>query len=88
METGDRWGWNQDRGRYLTRRQARLCLDIYEKAVEAINRKAGEVLPPPRSLASRGFEPRACLPDCSQINPDGLHRFYDGLARRLARSQR
>jgi hypothetical protein len=87
MEVGERLGWNAERGRYLTREQARTCLRTYSDAVAAIGRFAGDTLPTPPSLEARGFEPRRRIPHSSLIKADRLRAFYDKVGRLLARGE-
>jgi hypothetical protein len=87
IEVGEAMGWNADRGRYLTREQARACLNVYAKSLAAINRRAGDTVPMPADLVARGFEPRRRLLHSSLIKPERLRVFYDKVGRRLARRQ-
>lgn len=79
-EVGERWGWNADLGRYLTRPQAQRCLEVYAGAVEMLNQNVGEPVPPPLELDARGFIEREFLPDASLISPRDLQSFYDETA--------
>jgi hypothetical protein len=77
MEVGERWGWNEDRGNFLTREQAQLCLDIYRQEAARFEARFPGMIPPVFDLEARGFQPRAALPDVSQIAADTLRAFYD-----------
>jgi hypothetical protein len=90
-QLGDKWGWNADKGRYLTTEQAQACLDIYERSVDALNLHLTSKLPRPKTLKQRGFISRDFLPDASLIPADDLRQFYDelgNLAQTLRRPSR
>jgi hypothetical protein len=72
-------GWNDDRGQYLTRKQAQRCLDVYRTAIEAMNDRLPRKLPMPLDLEQRGFQEREATPDIAQIPPAELRAFYDKL---------
>ena len=76
-EIGERYGWNQDRGCYLTRAQAQQCIDINSAAIEALNEKLSDRLSPPRDLNAMQFRERDHLPNLSDIPREELRRFYD-----------
>ena len=75
---GARLGWN-DKGRYLTRKQARRCLEAYQATIGALNMRLPSRLPKPRGLKGRGFVARDAVPDIAQIPPAELRAFYDEL---------
>ncbi len=79
-ELGQTLGWNDDRGRYLTRDQAQACLDIYTQAVSRLNETLPAKLPPPAGLDEGGFIAREAAPDVEQIPRRLLRAFYDDLA--------
>ena len=76
---GQRFGWNSDRGRYLTAVQAERCLDLYTATVLALNAKLPAKLALPRDLAARGFQEREFAPDVSHIPRERLEMFYNAL---------
>jgi len=76
---GQRMGWNDERGLYLTRKQARLCLEAYQASIAALNERLAVALPEPPNLKQRGFVERDAAPDASQIDPAQLRAFYDAL---------
>ena len=79
---GDRFGWNADKGRYLTVVQARECEAVYADAIAELNRRLTEPLPPSPGL--QGFTPRAALPEAALIAPGDLRSFYDTVAAETA----
>jgi hypothetical protein len=83
LEIGARRGWNDDRGRYLTREQARRCLEVNRAAVKALNGRLSRDLPAPVGLKQRGFRDRKTAPDVSQIPAAELRDFYDELGGRV-----
>ena len=85
---GDKYGWNADKGQYLTTYQAQRCLDIYRNNVEALNTHLSNQLPFPADLSSRGFRERRFLPDVSAIEARELDRFYGDLQSELVRSRK
>ncbi len=80
LEIGARRGWNDDRGRYLTREQARACVRANRAAIKALNAQLSIDLPKPLGLSRRGFLARDSVPDVSQIPTADLRAFYDELA--------
>jgi hypothetical protein len=80
MAVGERCGWNADRGRYLTRAQAKRCHAIFTQATSALNRAAGSSLPIPEA----DFGGRPFLPSAARIPADDLRAFYDEVAIELA----
>jgi hypothetical protein len=81
---GETWGWNSEKGQYLTTRQAQACLEIYQRSIEDLNARLTSKLPLPQTLEARGFAPRAFMPDISLIAANDLRRFYDALGQALA----
>jgi hypothetical protein len=79
-ELGQTLGWNDDRGRYLTHDQAKVCLELYAQAVSKLNETLSAKLPPPAGLDQRGFIAREAAPDVEQIPQRLLRSFYDDLA--------
>ncbi len=80
---GADFGWNGDRGRYLTRAQAQRLQDDYATGLRKLNDALSEKLPTPRDLDERGFIERSELPDARQIPKTELRRFYDAVGERL-----
>lgn len=78
-DVGERFGWNTDRGRYLTRDQAGQCLDVYKSTIQAFNEHLTDKLPLPLDLEARGFVERAFMPESTHIPREGLQAFYDEL---------
>ena len=76
-EVGEAAGWNADRGLYMRRDQAQLCLDIHREAIAELNSRLPEALPEPLDLDQRGFRERKFLPDASHIPPRLLRAFID-----------
>ena len=85
---GTDFGWNGDRGRYLTRAQAQRLQDDYAAGLRKLNDTLSEKIPPPRDLDERGFIERSELPDTRQIPTADLRRFYDAMGERLLLSDR
>jgi hypothetical protein len=85
---GDKYGWNADKGQYLTSSQAQLCLDIYRNNVEALNSHLSRQLPFPADLSSRRFQERQFLPDVTQIEARELGQFYGDLHSELVRKRK
>ncbi|MBA3810894.1 MAG: hypothetical protein H0X27_04465 [Caulobacteraceae bacterium] len=81
---GERWGWNQEKGRYLTRAQARHCLDVDAATIEALNQRLPRALPPPLDLDARGFQEREFIPDAAHTPPKELAAFYYELAKTMS----
>jgi hypothetical protein len=79
MKVGERRGWNDERGYYLTRAQAQECLEIYRRAITALNELLPEKLPSPLDLETRGFRERDFMPDASFIDCADLQSFYEEL---------
>jgi len=80
IELGQRRGWNEDKGLYLTEEQASQAIETHAQAVRKLNRALPYRLPMPRPLKDRDFKPRKFLPDHTHISPDRLTSFYDKLA--------
>ncbi len=80
IEVGAARGWNDDKGRYLTRAQAERCLEVYAASIHKLNRRLSQPLPRPLGLDERGFVARDHLPDATLIPPAELREFYDALA--------
>ena len=76
INVGNRRGWNDEKGRYLTRAQAQSCLDAYRASIEALNAHLPRPLPTPLDLDARGFEPREFLPDAVHIGSEELRSFF------------
>ncbi len=74
---GEAIGWNADRGLYMRRDQAQLCLGIHREAIAELNTRLPDPLPEPPELEARGFRERAFLPDASRIPPRMLRAFID-----------
>jgi hypothetical protein len=85
---GSELGWNEDRGRYLSRAQAERCVRIYGKVIHFLNERLHQPLPPPLDLMTRGFRERESMPEASQIPAPELRGFYDELAARARRKRR
>ena len=80
IELGDRWGWNKDKGLYLTEEQARRSITVHTESIKRLNRMVSQKLPVPLALEDRHFTPRKFLPDYSHIAGKRLDAFYDKLA--------
>ncbi len=76
---GARLGWNDDRGQYMTRKQAQTSLDAYAAAIDALNTKLTVKLPTPLDLDQRSFVERDAAPDSGLIPVAELRAFYDQL---------
>ena len=74
-------GWNDDRGQYMTRKQAQISLEAYAAAIDALNTKLTVKLPAPLDLGQRGFVERDAAPDSDLIPAAELRAFYDRLGR-------
>ncbi len=77
--------WAKEKGLYLTRAQANICLDSYRASVQQLNRHLPEVIPDPPSLEARGFIERDFLPGASHISSSELNQFYCELEKRLSK---
>ncbi len=84
IRLGAERGWNDERGRYLTREQAERCFETYEKAIHKLNKRLAAKLPKPVGLDERGFIARDQPPDVAQIPAAELREFYDALAQAKA----
>jgi hypothetical protein len=82
-EVAQTFGWTKDKGLYLTRSQAQICLDSYGNSVRKLNKHLPVAIPEPLSLEARGFVERQFLPDASHIGKQELGAFYTELERRL-----
>lgn len=76
---GARLGWNEDKGCYLTRAQARDCLATFQTSIVKLNQVLPYKLPRPQSLEERGFKPRRFMPEAACISQSELADFYEGL---------
>jgi hypothetical protein len=79
LDLGAEFGWNKDKGDYLTLRQAEICFATYRAAVRKLNRNLADPLPFPASLDERGFVARDQMPGVGAIAPEELRAFYDKL---------
>jgi hypothetical protein len=79
IELGERRGWNEDKGLYLTEAQAVRAIETHTQAVRRLNRALPYKLPLPRDLDERDFTPRRFLPDHTHISAERLASFYDKL---------
>ena len=82
-EIGVEMGWNTDRGQYMTRVQAELCVDTYNIWIDQLNQHLKAKLPAAIDLETRGFITRSFLPDLTHIDPHELAFFYDTWAGRI-----
>jgi hypothetical protein len=80
IRLGAERGWNDDKGRYLTREQAQRCLETHQLSIHKLNRHLAVKLPKAPELDERGFVPRDQPPDASRIPQSELRAFYDALA--------
>lgn len=80
IEIGERWGWNKDKGLYLTEDQARRSIEVHTESTRRLNKLLKFKLPVPLELEYRDFEPRKFLPDYSHIAGERLDTFYERLA--------
>ncbi|HEX4160547.1 MAG TPA: hypothetical protein VHY79_18920 [Rhizomicrobium sp.] len=76
---GERHGWNNDRGRYLSRQQADICRQIYVSNVEALNQHLPDALP--SNPVCTEVPEREYLPGAEHIPARELRAFYDDLAK-------
>jgi hypothetical protein len=79
MELGDRWGWNEDKGPYLTEERAQQSIVIRTESIRRLNRLVEQNLPIPKPLEDRGFTPRKFLSDRSRIAGERLDAFHEKL---------
>jgi hypothetical protein len=79
IKVGNELGWNDEKGYYLTRAQAQVCLEIFRSSIEALNECLPEPIPVPIDLESRGFRDREFLPDVGHIPTEELRSFYKGI---------
>lgn len=77
IRAGNKWGWNEDKGRYLTRSQAEYCLHVFRTNLEKLNKLSPELLPLPTDLENRNFHEREFLPDADRIPEQELRAFYE-----------
>jgi hypothetical protein len=77
IHVGNKLGWNDDRGSYLTRDHAQRCFETYLRNVEAFNKQLLTPIPQPLDLEARGFRPREFLPDATCIPAADLRAFYE-----------
>jgi len=80
IEIGQRRGWNEDKGLYLTEEQALRAIETHAQAIRKLNRVLPYKLPLPRPLEDRDFKPRKFLPDHTHISAERLTSFYEKLA--------
>ena len=85
IKIGGKRGWNDDRGRYLTRNPAERCIEINESSIRELNEHLDKKLPLPLALDQRGFRARESKPDASMIPPGELREFYDEIGERFER---
>ena len=85
-QTGEAFGWNRDRGRYLTRSQAEVLFSAYIDCLRRLSDHLPLSLQPPDDLESLGFVEREFLPDAPHIPAGMLSDFYETLADRVAES--
>ena len=81
IEVGERWGWNKEKGVYLTRAQAARCREIYQQNILTLNEHLAEQLPTPPNLDAQVFVERKFLPDVARIRGQTLRAFYDNVGR-------
>lgn len=85
-QTGEAFGWNRDRGRYLTRVQAEQLHVAYAECLQRLSDHLPLRLEPPKDLEALGFVEREFLPDATYIPAGTLSDFYQALANRVAES--
>jgi hypothetical protein len=85
IRAGDKRGWNNERGLYLTREQADRCVELFEASVDNLNAHLANPLPLPRDLEAQGFSPREFLPEARLIPADELEAFYEDMRSILAK---
>ncbi len=83
VQVGDLRGWNEDRGQYMTRTQAEVCLDIHCHSIATLNSYLPSPLAMPPDLDARGFVERSFLPEAAHIDAEDLRSFYDELGLQL-----
>ena len=88
LAVGGDMGWNEDKGTYLTRNQARKCLEVYQRNIVLLNGKVPYYLPFAPELDARGFKGRVVLPSVELIPRDELLDFYDRVAEKWFASGR
>jgi hypothetical protein len=91
LQVGDKWGWNEDKGYYLTRAQAQRCFDIYRDNIEAFNKHLPVTLPMPADPDAKNFKAREFLPEARCIPAEELRAFYEeveSLRQRKAKPRR
>ena len=86
-EVGGKFGWEMDRGLYMTRAQAVSCVETFNLWTNQLNGHLVDKLPPPLKLEERGFVERPFLPDVSHIEAGELQTFYDEWGARLVNSE-
>ncbi|MEO7026939.1 MAG: hypothetical protein ABI056_05230 [Caulobacteraceae bacterium] len=84
QEVAREFGWDKERGLYLTADQAIQLSDTFDCSLRLLNEKLSEKLPDPVRFQEREFVARRFLPDVSCIDPDELHAFYGEWGARLA----
>lgn len=77
------FGWDKDRGLYLTRAQAELCCEKFDCWVARLNEHVSQKLPASAGLEARGFVERPFLPEASRIETAELRAFYDAWGAKL-----
>jgi hypothetical protein len=87
FKIGNRRGWNAELGQYYTRAQADICVDIFSRAVDDLNRHLSQKLPDPPDLRFTDFKEREFLPDAARICPEELNSFYEELWSRLSKRE-
>lgn len=76
IKAGDKRGWNENKGLYMTRVQAEWCREVYRTGIDALNKLVPRPFPHPPDLESQGFVARDFLPDVDCIPTDELLSVY------------
>lgn len=76
---GQGFGWNSDRGRYLTLEQAQQCHEVDMTNLRALNEKIPTPLPLPPAPTAQTFSAREFLPSAEHIPAQQLRQMYDEL---------
>lgn len=89
-KVGEQYGWNSDKGRYLTREQAEICYEKYSLAIDSFNAFLTRKLPSPTVPDPKTFRIESYSPRADMIPKAELEEFYEDLwwhvSRKLTRS--
>lgn len=84
-KAGDKRGWNDNKGCYLTREQDDFCLEKYSAAIQSFNKFLPRHLPFPEHGGTSRLRERTKAPAADMIPKEELEDFYEATWRRVSR---